>query len=136
MTVIQTSNAPEIKTQLKKLFLSGMANCLDDRNKEAIANKMSYPDFLSILIQDELLLRKQKLYERRYKKAAFKTSKTIEAFDFSFNPKIDQKLIRDLATCRFVSEKVPVLIMGPCGTGKSHIAQALGHCAIQKGLSV
>ena len=126
----------ELTETLKKLNLSGMLDCLDARKKEAIANQMSHLEFLSLLSQDELLAREQRRYERRYKKANFKGLKTIENFNFSFNPKINQPLIRDLSTCHFIKEKSPVLIMGPCGTGKSHLAQALGHCALQKGFDV
>lgn len=126
----------ELNQTLRQLNLSGVLDCLSRRNQEAIANQMTYLEFLQLLAQDELLLREQRRYERRLKKADFKGQKTIESFDFSFNPKINQALIRDLATCRFIKEKCPVLIMGPCGTGKSHLAQALGHCALQKGYEV
>jgi DNA replication protein DnaC len=70
------------------------------------------------------------------RRANFRNQKTLEEFDFSFNPNINRALITDLASCRFIEEKVPVLIVGPCGTGKSHIAQALGHCAIRAGYDV
>lgn len=126
----------ELNQTLRKLSLSGVLDCLSQRNQEAITNQMTYLEFLYLLAQDELLLREQRRYERRLKKADFKGQKTIESFDFLFNPKINQALIRDLATCRFIKEKHPVLIMGPCGTGKSHLAQALGHCALQKGYDV
>lgn len=126
----------EMNQQLQKLKLSGFINALPERNQEAINNRLSYLDFLHLLLQDEILMKEQKRYETRLRKANFKGQKTIENFDFSFNPNINQALIRDLATCRFIHEKVPVLILGPCGTGKSHIAQAIGHCAIQKGFDV
>lgn len=134
MTVTQSQ--PELKEGLKKLKLSGMLEYLDPRNSEAINNQMSYSDHLMLLVQDELLAREQRQYERRYKKAKFKGQKILESFDFDFNPKINQALVKDLASCRFIKEKYPVLIVGPCGTGKSHIAQALGHCALQKGYEV
>lgn len=131
-----TQILPELSDCLRKLKLSGILNCLDARNSEAVTNQMSYSEYLTLLVHDELLAREQRHYERRYKKAKFKGKKTIESFDFAHNPKINQSLIRDLATCRFIKEKYPVLIMGPCGTGKSHIAQALGHCALQQGYEV
>lgn len=134
MTTLQT--IPELNEGLKKLKLTGMLTCLMARNQEAVTNQMSHVEFLMLLIQDELLEREQRRYQRQYKKANFKGPKTIENFDFNFNPKINQALIRDLATCRFIKEKSPVLIMGPCGTGKSHLAQALGHCALQQGYEV
>lgn len=130
------NNPVELNDNLRKLSLSGMLDCLEHRNLEAVTNQISYSEFLQLLTQDEILAREQRKYERRYKKANFKGRKLIENFDFKFSPTINQALIRDLATCRFIKEKNPVLIMGPCGTGKSHIAQALGHCAIQKGYDV
>ena len=130
------TSLPELTDGLRKLKLSGMQDCLKARTEEAIMNQMSHVEFLTLLTQDEVLSRSQRLYDRRYKKANFKGAKTIESFDFRFNPKINQAMIRDLATCRFIKEKYPVLIMGPCGTGKSHIAQALGHCALQQGYEV
>lgn len=126
----------EVTEQLKQLNLSGMLTCLPARNEEAIANQMSYLEFLSLLAQDELLAKQQRAYERRHKRANFKGQKLLGNFDFNFNPKINQRLIRDLATCRFIREKHPVLIIGPCGTGKTHVAQALGHCALQQGFDV
>jgi DNA replication protein DnaC len=127
---------PELNQLLRQLNLSGVVDSLAQRNQEAISNQMTYLEFLQLVAHDELLLRQQRQYERRLKKASFKGHKTLETFDFSFNPKINQKQIRDLATSHFIKEKSPVLIMGQCGTGKSHLAQALGHCAIQKGYEV
>jgi DNA replication protein DnaC len=122
--------------KLKHLKLSGMANCIDIRLQEAASNQMAHQEFFELLIQDECLSREQRRYEARYKKACFKGHKTIETYDFKFNPTLNQSLIRDLATCRFIREKNPVIIVGPCGTGKSHIAQAIGHCALQQGFTV
>ena len=70
------------------------------------------------------------------RRANFRNQKTIEDFDFSFNPKINRAQVMDLATCRFMEEKACIMIAGPCGTGKSHLAQALGHCAIRLGYDV
>ena len=126
----------EVTDVLRKLCLTGMLDCLLARISEAANNQISHMEFLSLLTQDELLAREQRRYERRHKKASLTGIKTIENFDFKFNPKINQALIRDLATCRFLKEKSPVLIMGPCGTGKTHIAQALAHCALQHGYDV
>lgn len=130
------SHYPELTGLLRQLKLSGMADCLNDRVQEAIANQMTPAEFLQLLAQDEQIVREQRRYERRLRKADFKGQKTLESFDFTFNPTINQAQIRDLATCHFIRDKYPVLIMGPCGTGKSHLAQAIGHCAIQKGYDV
>jgi DNA replication protein DnaC len=116
---------------LKQLRLSGILDSLEIRNHQAIDEKLAYTEFLSLLLQDETARRTNKRLSQRLRKASFQTNKTLEVFDFTFNPTIDKRLIMDLATCRFMDEKVPVLIAGPCGTGKSHLAQAIGHCAVR-----
>lgn len=127
---------PEISALLQNLRLSGIQETLATRNKEAIESKLSFTEFLSLLLQDEILKRDQKRFESRFKKAKINGAKTLEQFDFAFNKKINQRQIKDLTQCQFVSEKIPVLIVGPCGTGKSHLAQAIAHCAIRKGIDV
>lgn len=121
---------------LKQLRLSGILDSLDNRNQQAINDKMAYTDFLSLLISDEVARREQRKFDFRLRRAAFRSSKTLDQFDFDFNPKINSALIHDLMTCRFVNEKVGVLIVGPCGTGKSHIAQAIGHSAVKRNYDV
>ena len=130
------TSLPELTPVLKQLRLSGLLDSLDTRNREAIQSKLTYPEFLALVIQDEAERRDQKKYALRLRRAGFRGDKTLEGFDFDFNPTIDQRLIHDLAQCRFLEEKVAVLIAGPCGTGKSHIAQAIGHAAVRKGYDV
>ncbi len=127
---------PELAPVLKQLRLSGILESLERRNREAIEHKMTYPEFLALVIQDEAGRRDQKKYGTRLRRAGFRGDKTLEGFDFDFNPGIDRALIRDLAACRFLDEKVCILIAGPCGTGKSHVAQAIGHCAVRSGIDV
>lgn len=127
---------PELAPVLKQLRLSGILESLERRNREAIEHKMTYPEFLAIVIQDEAARRDQKKYGTRLRRAGFRGDKTLEGFDFDFNPGINRALINDLAACRFVDEKVSILIAGPCGTGKSHVAQAIGHCAVRQGVDV
>ncbi|MBD3284638.1 ATP-binding protein [Candidatus Uhrbacteria bacterium] len=127
---------PDITPLLKTLRLSGMLESLAVRNKEAISEKLAYTEFLSLLLSDEIARREQKKFTSRMRKAGFKNHKTLEDFDFDFNPSINKNLLFDLATCRFIHEHVCILIAGPCGTGKSHIAQALGHYAIRQGIDV
>lgn len=129
-----THPMPEINVQLKQLRLSHIAENLQQRNRESIERKLSYPEFLALLLQDELLGRDNRKLRARMKRAHISGDKTLESFDFDFNPKINRAQIVELAACRFIAEKVPVLIVGPCGTGKSHIAQALAHCAIRQGV--
>ena len=127
---------PDLSPMLKQLRLSGILDSLETRNREAIQNKLAYPEFLALLIGDEIARREQKKLQTRLRRANFRTHKTLEDFDFDFNPKINRALIQELASARFIDEKVAVLIAGPCGTGKSHIAQAIGHAAVRQGRDV
>jgi DNA replication protein DnaC len=127
---------PELAPLLKQLRLSGMLDSLEQRNRQAIEQKLAYTEFLAVLIQDEIARRDQKKLQLRLRRASFRSPKTLEQFDYDFNPGVNRALLQDLATGRFIREKVAVLIVGPCGTGKSHLAQALGHCAVQQGYEV
>jgi DNA replication protein DnaC len=127
---------PELIPMLKQLRLSGIMDSIESRNRQAIDEKLSYMDFLATIITDEIARRTQKRLETAFRRANFRNQKTLEEFDFTFNPNINRGLIMDLASCRFMEEKVCVFIVGPCGTGKSHIAQALGHSAIRAGYDV
>lgn len=127
---------PELSPLLKQLRLSGMTDSLAQRNREAIEHQLSYPEFLALLVQDEVARRDQKKYTTRLRRAGFKSNKTLESFDLSVSAGLNRAQINELSTCQFIQEKVAVLIAGPCGTGKSHLAQALGHCAVQQGVDV
>lgn len=121
---------------LKQLRLSGLLDSLEVRNREAIANKLTYPEFLALVIEDEAARRDQKKYGMRLRRSGFRGDKTLEGFDFRFNPTINEAMVRELASCTFIEERVAVLIAGRCGTGKSHIAQAIGHAAVRQGVDV
>jgi DNA replication protein DnaC len=121
---------------IRKLRLSGMLSSLDVRLQEAVGNNISHADFLELILQDELNVRKQRLIERRLRAAGFRDVKTLEDFDFTFNPSIKRKQIFDLASCQFIREQRDVLFIGPPGVGKSHLAQALGYHAIRAGFTV
>jgi DNA replication protein DnaC len=127
---------PELAPLLKQLRLSGILDSLDTRNRQAIDQKLAYTEFLAVLISDEVARREQKKLNLRLRRANFRSQKTLEQFDFEFNPGINRALIQDLATGQYIREKVAVLIAGPCGTGKSHLAQALGHQAVRQGVDV
>lgn len=127
---------PELTPALKQLRLSGILDSLEARNREAIDRKLAYTDFLALLIQDEVARREQKKLSLRLRRANFRSAKTVEGFDFDRLPNLNRALVHDLATGRFIEEKVAVLIAGPCGTGKSHLAQALGHSAARQGYDV
>ncbi|MCB9616665.1 MAG: ATP-binding protein [Sandaracinus sp.] len=130
-------NLIELSRALRQLRLSGMADVLETRLLQAQTEKLVPIDFLSTLVGDELLRRQERLLERRRKDAAFRdTGKTLDAFDFEFNTKMNRKLVWELATARFVGEHADALFLGPPGTGKSHLAQAIGLAVIQQGYRV
>jgi len=125
-----------LQTDLKKLRLSGMAQCLDVRLQEAAGNQLRHDEFLELVVQDELLIRQERLIQRRLKAAGFRELKTLDGFDFQFNTSIKKKQICDLATCQFIRQRQDILLLGPPGVGKSHLAQALGYSAIKAGFTV
>ena len=130
-------NVTEVERALRKLRLSGMADTLQTRLLQAQTESWSAIDFLSSLVQDELVRRQDRLLKRRIKQAGFRDpNKRLDDFDFSFNKKMNRKEVFELATARFVALHEDALFLGPPGTGKSHIAQALGHAAIMQGFAV
>jgi len=127
---------PDLERQLRHLRLSGFIQALPLRNQEAIANNLAFVEFLELLVQDELERRRQLLFQRRLKQAQLPQVKSLDTFDWSFNPQIPKALILDLATCRFVADHAGILILGPPGTGKSHVAISLSCNAIEAGYTV
>ena len=130
-------NLIELQRSLRQLRLSGMASVLETRLRQAQAEPMAPIDLLSILIADELTRRSDRLLQRRRKYAAFRDpDKTLDNFDFTFNPKMNRSLVFDLAACGFIDRREDALFLGPGGTGKSHLAQAIGQAAILQGHKV
>lgn len=123
-------------TSLRKLRLSGLASSLEIRLQEAAGNQLSHEQFLELILQDELLIRQERLIQRRIKQAGFRDLKTLEDFDFQFNRSIKKKPIYDFASCKFVRQSSDILFLGPPGTGKSHLAQAIGYQAIKSSHTV
>lgn len=130
-------NLIELDRALKKLRLGGMAAVLETRLQQARAERMAPLDLIATLVQDELTRRADRLLERRRKQAAFRDpDKRLDNFDFDFNKKIPRHLLYELATGRFIAEHQDALFLGPPGTGKSHLAQAIGQAAILQGYKV
>jgi hypothetical protein len=119
--------SPELNTILKQLRLSGVLDSLEQRNRQAIDGQLAYTEFLAMLLHDEVARRDQKKLGARLLRAGFGLGKTLETFDFDRLPKLNRAHIHDLATGRYIDEKVAILMVGQTGVGKSHIAQALGH---------
>jgi DNA replication protein DnaC len=126
----------ELVPVLKKLRLSGVLKTLDLRTREAVDGDLSHSEFLYRLCCDEVERREAKQLELRLRRANFETTKRLEDFEWSFNPKIPKARIVDLATCHFVGKNENVLLIGPTGVGKSHLAQAIGERACRGGHSV
>jgi DNA replication protein DnaC len=127
----------ELDRALRQLRLSGMATALEARLRQAQADRMAPLDLVATLVSDELVRRQDRLLERRRTHARFRDpGKTLDTFDFDFNRKLDRARIFELATGRFIAAHDDALFLGPPGTGKSHLAQAIGHAAIQQGYRV
>lgn len=125
-----------LQNALRKLRLSGLAKSLEVRLQEAAGNHLNHIEFLELILQDELAVRNERLIGRRVKAATFRELKALDEFDFSFNPSIRRKQVFDLATCKFIRETKDLLLLGPPGTGKSFLVQAIGYQAIKAGFTV
>jgi len=130
-------NLIELNHALRQLRLGGMAAVLEVRLRQAQAESMTPLDLISCLVADELTRRSDRLLERRRKQAEFRDpQKTLDNFDFTFNPKMNRSLVFELATGAFIARHEDGLFLGPPGSGKSHLVQAIGQAAIQQGYRV
>ena len=125
-----------LKQHAQTLHLSGLLESLELRLQEAEANRLPYGQFLELLFQDEINIRHQRLFNRRQKLADFREIRSLDNFDFSFNPTINRAQIYELATGHFVTDRRDVLLVGPPGVGKSHLVQAIGREVLKAGFLV
>ena len=130
------SNIAQLKQQLKALKLSGTLGTIELRLMEATQNQLAFSEMLSMILADELETRRNRHLQRLILNARLESNQTIESFDFTFNKSINANQIRQLATCRFIEKAENVFYIGPTGTGKSHLAKALGHAACRSYLTV
>ena len=125
-----------LKQYAHTLRLSGLLSTLELRLKEAEASRLPYAQFLEIVFQDEINVREQRTIVRRHKAADFRELRSLDNFDFAFNPSIDRARLYELAACHFIRQQRDALLIGPPGVGKSHLAQAIGVEAIKAGFLV
>jgi DNA replication protein DnaC len=126
----------QLAPALRRLRLSGVLDTLEVRTQQAIAEQWTYVEFVTRLLQDEAERREQKRLDGRLRRGAVNTTKTLETFDFGFNPTINRQLVFDLASCQFVRQRRNVLVCGQTGVGKSHLVHALAHEAARQGFAV
>ena len=125
-----------LKQHARALRLSGLLESLELRLQEAEANRLPYAQFLELLFQDEINVRHQRLINRHHKLADFREVRSLDNFDFSFNPNTNRAQIYELATGHFVAQRRDVLLVGPPGVGKSHLVQAIGREVLKAGFLV
>jgi len=130
-------NLIELQRALRQLRLGGIAAVLETRLRQAQVEPLAPLDLISCLVSDELTRRSDRLLDRRRKQAGFRDPhKTLDNFDFTFNPKMNRSLVFELATAGFLAKHEDALFLGPGGSGKSHLAQAIGQAAILQGYRV
>lgn len=125
-----------LKPKLTRLKMSGMLETLSLRIEEAMGEKWSFSQFLDALLSDEVDRRDNKQLSRRLVKSTLDPDKTLETFDFTFNPTIHKPTVKEIASCQFMKARENILLVGPSGVGKSHLAQSFGHEAVRRGVDV
>lgn len=125
-----------LKSKLRELKLAGVVKSLEIRNKYALEHNISYIEFVEMLVEDEYANRLSNSYRNRFRKSRLNPEKSIDEYDFKYQPELDKKLIMELASCRFLNQNKNIVLMGKPGVGKTHLANAIGLEAIKQGYSV
>jgi len=125
-----------LKSQLRTLRLSGVLQTLDARHRQAVDGQWSFLDFLTRLLEDEVERRAQKQLGLRLRRGQLNSTKTLDGFSFTFNPTLNRQKVLALCACDFIRERRNVLVCGPSGVGKTHLAQAIGQEACRQGYDV
>lgn len=126
----------QLKTKLRSLKLAGVVKSIETRNKYAIDNKVSYLEFIELLIEDECVNRKANSFTKRRNQSKLNTQKALDDFDFNYQPKLNRQQITELACCRFLAQNKNIVFMGKPGVGKTHLANAIGMEALKQGYKV
>jgi len=125
-----------LEDRIRQLRLPGILASLESRNAYALENKISYLDFLELLLEDEWARRQYQQQHRKLQQSKLHQQKRLDNYDYSFQPELDKKLLMDLASCRYVHQQQNIIFMGKPGVGKTHLANALGLEAVHQGLNV
>ena len=131
-----TEGYEKLMADLKSLRLPAMAEMLDSYAKQAASSSMSYVDFLGGLVSEEVSRKEQRGVQNRIKSARFAVLKSLDDFDYAFQPSIDKKKVGELSNLRFIDNKENILFLGPSGVGKTHLATGLGLRACESGYKV
>jgi DNA replication protein DnaC len=129
-------SVPELERALRNLRLSGMNATLEARALQVANHELDFLEAFSWLVQDELDRRRSRLLDRRHALSGLPPARDLNSFDWSYNPRLPKRDVLELATLQFIDAKEDVLIIGPPGTGKSHVARALATAAVRRGYKV